>query len=218
MRLESHCHLKEKTCPCFRTVITIFQHRKRLTNPSLEHSTVMRHLTRRILRADTCVVRRCHCCVNTNLGGTAYYTARLYSTHLMGPPSYVQSVIDRNALMRRLTIVDVCLLWGSPIPNTIPIGRNAPLLLYLPLHWTKQSRQVLPLSPSVGWAGIQTDVPAETTSAESHAKTGRGDLFTALPDQWRHGVGVGVSAAEPSRPFVGWPGLCSCPPSGPALF
>ena len=42
-------------------------------------------------------------CPYANLGGIAYYTARLYGTDLMGPLSHMPSVIDQNVVIWHTT-------------------------------------------------------------------------------------------------------------------
>ena len=44
-------------------------------------------------------------CRYTNLGGIACYTPRLYGANVMGPPSYVQSIVDWNIIMRFISVM-----------------------------------------------------------------------------------------------------------------
>lgn len=54
-------------------------------------------------------IRWFHCsnivvCTYTNPHGAAFYTPRLYGTYLMGPPSYMWSVIDPKVIMWHMTV------------------------------------------------------------------------------------------------------------------
>lgn len=54
--------------------------------------------------SEKCNIGRFHHCMNiveytyANLDGIAYYTPRLCDTNIMGPPLYMKSVIDWNAM------------------------------------------------------------------------------------------------------------------------
>lgn len=56
------------------------------------------------------IVRQFHPCLSiiectyTKLDGIAHYTPQLYGNNLMGPLSYMQSVVDRNVIMQSMTV------------------------------------------------------------------------------------------------------------------
>ena len=63
------------------------------------------------MRSEKCIIRWFRGCVNmiegtyTNLDHIASYAPRLSGTNLMGPPSYVRSVIDRDVTMWCMTVL-----------------------------------------------------------------------------------------------------------------
>lgn len=68
----------------------------------------MRSLMTRKLSEKYSITRFCHCaniteCAYADLDGAAYYTPRLCGTDLMGPPLHMQSVVDQNIAMWRMT-------------------------------------------------------------------------------------------------------------------
>lgn len=80
-----------------------------LTPHATYFCTVMHQLTTG-MRSEKGVVRLFHRCGNitericTKPDGTARDTAGLRGTDLMGPPSSMWSVVDRNVVMQRMTI------------------------------------------------------------------------------------------------------------------
>ena len=72
----------------------------------------MSHLSTEI-HSEKCVRRLQHCaniikCTYTDLDGLAYYKLRLYGTNLMGPPSYMRSVVHQNAVKQCMTVLVFC--------------------------------------------------------------------------------------------------------------
>ena len=58
--------------------------------------------------------------------------------NIMGPPSYMRSVVDRNIVMRRMTVCSVTIRTDS-LPGTLSFLRNfTPLVLVL---WSKYPEQ-----------------------------------------------------------------------------
>lgn len=67
------------------------------------------------VRSKKCIIRRFHHYRNMteyayrNLDDIVCYTSRLHSTHLMGPPLYMRSIIDQNLVMWCMTVYDMCI-------------------------------------------------------------------------------------------------------------
>ena len=80
----------------------------------------------------------------TNLGGIAYHILRLHGTNLMGPPSYMWSVIDRNVVMWHMTVLTWILLQGF-MPLLVHVGL---CLVKLPHRPTKppKAKTLAPIS------------------------------------------------------------------------
>ena len=78
---------------------------------SFVHSNIVMHCLTMGIRSEKCVIRRLSRCVTirvyllTQVGGIAYYTLKLYVTNLMELLPYMWSVVDRNVVMQRMTVL-----------------------------------------------------------------------------------------------------------------
>lgn len=63
------------------------------------------------IRSKKCIISPFHHCVTitecayTDLGGIAHDTPELHGSDLLGPPSYMQSFVDRNIVMQGVAVV-----------------------------------------------------------------------------------------------------------------